>query len=176
MTDAYPTASSPVLPAVEAPSLSWRAIIAGAFVAAALTLVWVAIGSAIGFSSVSPWPHAGASETTFTIGTGLYLIVVALFSSTIGGYVAGRLRHRWSGLHSYETQFRDTAHGFLAWAVATVIGAAALGGAATILAGGAASATGDSNRNQSAAAPSDYYADMLLRPAAGRVSPSPVLC
>jgi hypothetical protein len=173
MTDAYLTEPPATLPAVEAPSLSWRAIIAGAFVTAALTLVWVAFGSAIGFSSVSPWPHSGASATTFTIGTGLYLIVVALFSATTGGYVAGRLRHRWSGLHTYETHFRDTAHGFLAWAVATVVGAAALGGAATILAGGAASTSGDGTTNQSAGAPADYYADMLFRPPSGRASAAP---
>jgi hypothetical protein len=173
MTDADLTAPLTTLPTVEAPTLSWRAIIAGAFVAAALTLVWVAFGSAIGFSSVSPWPQAGASASTFTIGTGLYLIVVALFSSTVGGYVAGRLRHRWSGLHTYETQFRDTAHGFLAWAVATVIGAAALGGAGTILAGEAASASRNGNTNQSAATPAEYYADLLLRPPAGSASAAP---
>jgi hypothetical protein len=154
----------------ETPTLSWRAIIAGAFVTGALTLIWVAFGSAIGFSSVSPWPNAGVSVTTFEIGTGLYLIVVALFSSTIGGYVAGRLRHRWSGLHTYETQFRDTAHGFLAWALATVVGAAALGGAAAFLAGGAAAGNSSGNTSQTANAPSDYYADMLFRPPAGRAS------
>lgn len=161
-------------PAVaEAPTLSWRAIIAGAFVTGALTLIWVAFGSAIGFSSVSPWPSAGVSVTTFEIGTGLYLIVVAMFSSTVGGYITGRLRHRWSGLHTYETQFRDTAHGFLAWALAAVVGAAALGSAAAFLAGGAAagySSGNTSQASQSATAPSDYYADMLFRPPAGRAS------
>jgi hypothetical protein len=174
MTDVSGAASSssPGLAVAEAPTLSWRAIIAGAFVTGALTLIWVAFGSAIGFSSVSPWPNAGVSVTTFEIGTGLYLIVVALLSSTVGGYIAGRLRHRWSGLHTYETQFRDTAHGFLAWAVAMVVGAAALGGAATFLAGGAAAGNSSGNTSQAtaASAPSDYYADMLFRPPAGRTS------
>ena len=175
MTDSRTTASTPTASAVgvaaaEAPTLSWRAIIAGAFVIAALTLIWVAFGSAIGFSSVSPWPNAGMSVTTFKIGTGLYLIVVALLSSTVGGYMAGRLRHRWSGLHTYETQFRDTAHGFLAWAVATVVGAAVLGSAAAFLAGSATSANIGGKGSQSTNAPSNYYADMLFRPAAGRAN------
>lgn len=179
MTDSRTTASTPTASAVgvaaaETPTLSWRAIIAGAFVTAALTLIWVAFGSAIGFSSVSPWPNAGMSVTTFKIGTGLYLIVVALLSSTVGGYMAGRLRHRWSGLHTYETQFRDTAHGFLAWAVATVVGAAVLGSAAAFLAGSATSASIGGKSSQSTNAPSNYYADMLFRPAAGRANPGDV--
>jgi len=167
MTDVYRTASTSTLTETEAPTLSWRAIIAGAFVTAALTLILVAFGSAIGFSSVSPWPSSGVSVTSFEIGTGLYLIVVAMFSSTIGGYLAGRLRHRWSGLHTYEIQFRDTAHGFLAWAVATVVGAAALGSAATVLAGGAATALSSGNTSQEAGTPADYYAAILFRPPGG---------
>ena len=172
MTDVYrPGPLTSAVVETEAPALSWRAIIAGAFATAALTLIWVAFGSAIGFSSVSPWPNSGVSVTTFQIGTGLYLIVVALFSSTIGGYIAGRLRHRWSGLHTYETLFRDTAHGFLAWAVAAVIGAVALGGAATFLTGGAAAGNNTSNTTtQAGTGPSDYYADLLFRQPAGRVS------
>jgi hypothetical protein len=63
---------------------------------------------------VSPWAGSGVSATTFKIGTGLYLIVIAMLSSSIGGYIAGRLRSRWIGVHSDEVYFRDTAHGFVA--------------------------------------------------------------
>jgi hypothetical protein len=154
-------------PVAESPAISWAAIAAGAVAAAALTLVLLAFGVGMGFSVVSPWGNSGVSAATFEIGTGLYLIVVAMLSSTIGGYIAGRLRTRWVGVHTHEVFFRDTAHGFLAWALATVIGAGFLAAAASNIAGGASPgltpaanvwATGGSG------SPLDYYVDALLRP------------
>jgi hypothetical protein len=79
------------------------------------------------------------SATTFKIGTGLYLVVVAMLSSSIGGYIAGRLRSRWVGVRSDEVYFRDTAHGFIAWAFATVLGAILLASPAGSLIGGVTS-------------------------------------
>ena len=152
-------------------ALSWRAILAGGFAAAALTLVLLAFGSAVGFSSISPWSNSGVSTTTFHVAGGLYLVVVALLSSTVGGYIAGRTRTRWHSLRSDEVQFRDTAHGFLAWAFATVMGAAILGTAATYLAGGVAqgsNAQAGSSGALSVSSPVAYYTDMLLRPASAR--------
>jgi hypothetical protein len=112
--------------------------------------------------------NSGVSAGTFKVASGIYLLIVAMLSSTIGGYIAGRFRTRWVGLHSEEVLFRDTAHGFLAWALATVFGAAVLGAAATFLVGGAAAGNSGSNApagNQSATAPDAYYVDMLFRPA-----------
>jgi hypothetical protein len=146
-------------------AVSVAAILAGAFANAALTLVLLAFGSAVGFSSVSPWSNAGVSAGTFEIASGLYLVVIALLASTIGGYIAGRLRTKWTGLHSEEVLFRDSAHGFLSWCVAGVIGAAMLGAAATFMVGGAASGAAQT-ASQSNANPSDYFVDALLRPAA----------
>ena len=83
-------------------AVSWAAVIAGGVTAAALTLLLVAFGAGMGFSAVSPWPSSGISATTFKIATGIYLIVVAMLSSTIGGYIAGRLRTKWTGLHGEE--------------------------------------------------------------------------
>ena len=79
---------------------------------------------------------SGVSTTTFKIGTGLYFIVMVMISSAIGGYLAGRLRTKWTGVHSDEVYFRDTAHGFLAWAFASVLGAVLLASPATSLIGG----------------------------------------
>jgi hypothetical protein len=94
--------------------VSWAAVAAGAVVSCALTLVLLAFGAGLGLSVVSPWSGAGVTATTFKIGTGLYLIVIAMLSSSVGGYIAGRLRSRWVGVHSDEVYFRDTAHGFVA--------------------------------------------------------------
>ena len=49
-----------------------------------------------GFFGRIPVGQPGISASTFQITTGLYLIVVALLASAMGGYVAGRLRTRWS--------------------------------------------------------------------------------
>lgn len=161
---------------VDSTTLSWKSVIAGAVAAAALTLVLLAFGSAVGFSSVSPWSNSGVSATTFSIATGIYLIVVAMLASTVGGYLAGRLRPKWTRVATFDVQFRDTAHGFLAWALATIIGAAALSGAATYMVGGVATgaaAGGSAAATQSASGPSDYFVDMLFRPAPNSTPAAP---
>jgi len=145
-------------PAEESPAVSWAAIAAGAIAAAALTLVLLAFGAGMGFSAVSPWGNSSVSASTFEIGTGVYLIVVAMLASTIGGFIAGRLRTKWVGVHTHEVFFRDTAHGFLAWGLATVVGAAFLTAAASNIAGSASSGL-----VPAAGGPVDYYVDALLR-------------
>jgi len=145
--------------------VSWPAVAAGATVSLALTLVLIAFGTGLGLSVVSPWGNSGASATTFKITTGLYLVVIAMLSSSVGGYLAGRLRSRWIGVHTDEVYFRDTSHGFLAWAFATVLGAVLLAAPASTILGGTAS--GVSAGATSAAAqsgPVDAYVDTLLRP------------
>ena len=103
------------------PGVSWAAIAAGAVAAAALSLLLIAFGAGLGLSAVSPWSDSGVSASTFSIGTGIYLCIVAVMSSAIGGYLAGRMRTKITGLHTNEVFFRDTAHGFLAWALASVL-------------------------------------------------------
>jgi len=151
-------------------AVSWPAIIAGAFVAAAATLVLLALGSGLGLASVSPWRNAGASATAFTIMAGIWLIIVQWAGSGLGGYITGRLRTKWVGTHSHEVFFRDTAHGFLTWAVATVIGAALLA-ASTVstveaglhAAGAAAGGAAQGAVNAAATQASGYRVDTLLR-------------
>lgn len=105
-------------------AVSWPAIIAGAFVAAAVSLVLLTLGSGLGFATISPWPGHGISATTFVVTSAIWLIVTQWISSGLGGYVAGRLRTRWMSTHTHEVFFRDTAHGLITWAVATVLVAA----------------------------------------------------
>ncbi len=153
-------------------AVSWKAIFAGTTASIAITMVLVAFGVGVGFSVVSPWSGEGLSATSFTISAGIYLIVVAMLSSTIGGYLAGRLRSQWASVHAHERYFRDSAHGFVVWAMATIITAAVLGGATTSLIGAAGSAIGatgsavgaavGAGSQNSATAP---YLDRLLRPA-----------
>src|ERR1700759_4985178 len=126
---------------IEAPGVSWGAILAGAAAACALTLLMLSLGTGLGFGGGSPWGSQGVSSTTFEIGTGLYFVVMAMISSGLGGYLAGRLRRKWIGLEVTEVQFRDTAHGLLAWAVASIVGAALLASPASTLLGSVAGGT-----------------------------------
>jgi len=110
----------------QASAVSWGAIVAGAAAIAALSLILLILGTGLGLSSVSPWSHNGVSAMTFGVSTILWLTFTQLFASGIGGYLSGRLRTKWIAVHSDEVYFRDTAHGFLAWAVATLATAAIL--------------------------------------------------
>jgi len=107
-------------------AVSWGAIFAGAAAAAALSLILLVLGAGLGMSVVSPWSQKGVSATTWGVTTILWITLTAVVASGIGGYIAGRLRSRWVATHSDEVYFRDTAHGFLAWAVATLLTAALL--------------------------------------------------
>lgn len=143
--------------------VSWPSVIAGAIVSCALTIVLIAFGLGLGLSVVSPWAGNGVSATTFKIGTGLYLVVIAMISSSIGGYLAGRLRTRWIGVHTDEVYFRDTAHGFVAWALAAVLGAVLLASPISGLIGGGASGVTQGAAASRSNGPMDGYVDTLLR-------------
>lgn len=168
-TDTVPTESSQ-------PAISWGAVIAGALAASTVTVALMLVGSGIGLTMVSPWPGQGAGLTAFAASTAVGLIIVQWLSSGVGGYLAGRLRTKWVGVRSDEVFFRDTAHGFMAWAVATllvfgVLGSgliAALGSgvqaASTVASGavsGAAVAAGDVDDADGSLG---YFVDSLLRP------------
>jgi hypothetical protein len=167
--------SCPVATIVDAQSgVLWAAVAAGAVTAAALTLLLVAFGAGLGLSAVSPWSDSGVSASTFKIATGIYLVIIGVMSSAVGGYLAGRLRTKWVGAHSNEVFFRDTAHGFLAWAFATLISATALVPATAYLANGAVAGFSGAQAAR-AINPAEIYVDKLLRtvPSAQTSTPSP---
>jgi hypothetical protein len=153
--------------------VSWAAIAAGAVAAAALTLVLIAFGAGLGLSAVSPWSDSGVSAATFKTGTGVYLVIVAVMSSAVGGYLAARLRTKWVNVNSNEVFFRDTAHGFLAWAFATLLVASVLSSAAAYLANGAAAGISNAGSQVSRAVnPADIYVDKLFRTSAPQAAPA----
>jgi hypothetical protein len=155
--------------------VSWAAVAGGGVVTAALSVTLLALGAGLGFASVSPWANAGASATTIGIAAIAWLIVMQVIASGMGGYLAGRLRTRWTRIHNDEVFFRDTAHGFLSWCLAAVVTAAFLATAATLvssatIAGTAAGATA-SMTSTATATGNEYYVDALFRPAALPVDP-----
>ena len=174
--------------------VSWASIFAGAAAAAALSLILLILGVGLGFSAVSPWAGEGASSRTFGISAIVWLMLTQVAASGMGGYLAGRLRTRWLEIHTNEVYFRDTAHGFLAWAIATICTAAVLTSAiGSVVSGGvkagAAVAGGAATTVVAAAAPmaasatsptsnsgSGYFVDMLFRrdPATPGATSAPV--
>jgi hypothetical protein len=154
-----------------ASAVTWAAIFAGAFVAASASVILVALGSGLGFAVISPWPNNGASLTSFAISAGIWLIVVQWVASGLGGYVTGRLRTKWVGTHTHEVFFRDTAHGLVTWALATVIVAAGVALAGSAGARAVAAGAGDvvqagaaaASQNGSGGAVSGYEVDGLFR-------------
>jgi hypothetical protein len=168
-------------------AVSWAAIIGGAVASAALTLVLLALVAGIGLTTVSPWSNSGATMTGFGIGAAIWFIVVQWLASGVGGYLTGRLRTRWVSVHTDEVFFRDTANGFLSWALATVVGAGFLASAIAATAGGIThtAATVASGAEQGAAqiaagqrtdpsgGPMGYFVDSLFRPAASPAGRTP---
>jgi len=149
-------------------AVSWAAIFGGALAAAAIALILIDLGLGLGLETVAPWRYGSSAATKFSIIAGIWLIVVQWIGAAVGGYIAGRLRTKWVGIHTDEIYFRDTAHGLLSWALATVIGglfaafvaiSAISGtvGAATNVAAGAA----QSAENSTGAA--NYFADLMFR-------------
>ena len=117
--------------------VSWGAIFAGAAAAAALSLILVLLGFGLGFSAVSPWANEGVSAKGLGISTIVWLAATQIVASGLGGYIAGRLRVKWAYMHGDEVYFRDTAHGFLAWCVATLVTATlVVGSVSSIVSGG----------------------------------------
>jgi hypothetical protein len=169
-------------------AVAWGAIFAGAAAAAALSLILLLLGTGFGLQTVSPWSHEGISATTWSVTTIAWVTFTSLVASAVGGYIAGRLRTRWLATHSDEIYFRDTAHGFLAWAIATLATATLLtsviasivgmgakvgesiatGAATATVAAGAAAAAGTTASTKAASddldnKPLPYFLDMLFR-------------
>lgn len=168
------------LPARSSSAVSWGAIFAGAVAAASLSLILLMLGAGLGLTSVSPWESRGLDAGTVGIAAIAWLTFTQIVASGMGGYLSGRLRTKWVDVHTDEVYFRDTAHGFLTWAVAALISAVLLtstmgsiigggakiagtvagGVAATTAAGAAGMADGESEGQNSSM---NYFVNSMFR-------------
>jgi hypothetical protein len=164
-----------VLPVESSTSaLAWGPIIGGAVAATGTTLILLLVGSAMGLTMVSPWSSESSSAATVGVSAAIWLVVVQWLSSALGGYLTGRLRTKWAAAHTDEVFFRDTAHGFLSWALATLFVAGFLASSLASLAGAGASAVGTAANTAGITAgaasrdgadlSTSYFTDALLRP------------
>jgi len=162
-------------------AVSWAAILAGSVGAVSATIILLTLGSGLGFASISPWTHSGASATTVGALAAVWFIVVQWLSAGLGGYLTGRLRTKWVGTHTHEVFFRDTTHGFVTWAVATLILTIVLAGAALATTGagvraaamvGGGAAQGATGSPHGRATVGAYDVDMLFRSAHSDANPT----
>ncbi|MEK1875367.1 MAG: hypothetical protein AAAC50_23580 [Rhizobium altiplani] len=164
-----------VLPVESSTSaLAWGPIIGGAVAATGITLILLLVGSGMGLTMVSPWSSESSSAATVGVSAAIWLVVVQWLSSALGGYLTGRLRTKWAAAHTDEVFFRDTAHGFLSWALATLFVAGFLASSLASLAGAGASAVGTAANTAGITAgaasrdgadlSTSYFTDALLRP------------
>lgn len=156
--------------AVQYSHVDWAAIIAGVVLAAAISLVLIAFGSAVGLSFAN-FHNGGATPSLWVgIAAASWLLWVQVSSLMAGGYLTGRLRRRAHDATAHEVDVRDGAHGLLVWGGAVVLGAVLAlsgAGAATSAIGGAVSTIGTAAGSAVAKTdPSTYFVDTLFRPAA----------
>ncbi len=162
----------PILDAAQA--ISWGAVLAGAVGAAALSLILMVLGVGLGLGAVSPWESQGIQASTVAWSAILWLTLTQVAASAMGGYLAGRLRTRWHAVRADEVYFRDTAHGFLAWAAASVLTAAVLGSAIGSIANtGMKTGSTTVGRQAAQALPLTYWVESLFRTEAPSVAAVP---
>ena len=158
-------------------AMTWGPIFGGAAAAIGVTLILLLLGSGVGLTMVSPWSGQSSSLGTVGVTAAIWLVVVQWLSSGLGGYITGRLRTKWAAVHTDEVFFRDTAHGFISWALATIFVAGFLASSLTSLAGAGAQAVGSaataagkaaSSTASAADLPTAYFTDALLRPEQAR--------
>lgn len=161
------------VPDASSSAVSWSAVFAGATMAVAVSLLLTLLGSGLGFAAVSPW--ADHSGVVLGAGAILWLSFTQLAASALGGFLAGRLRATWTRIQDDEVHFRDTAHGLLSWAVATLVMALFFGGILGQMAGSVIDAPVDAAtaalaQNAAATGPNgdaahspDYLVDVMLR-------------
>jgi hypothetical protein len=164
-------------------ALAWGPVIGGAFASAAASVILLFLGSGVGLTMVSANSNSGFSLAALGITAAIWFMVVQWLSSALGGYLTGRLRTKWAAVHTDEVFFRDTAHGFLSWAIATVFvigflssalgtflsaGASVVGNAAGAAGAVAASTAGAPDQSTT----SNYFSNLLLRPDPGKPAPT----
>ncbi len=170
-------------------AVAWGPILGGAVAAIGISLILILFGSGLGLTMISPWSGESSSAATVGISAAIWLVVVQWLSAALGGYLTGRLRTKWAAVHTDEVFFRDTAHGFVSWAVATVFvagflasslgslagaGAQAVGSAAAtagVAGSAAAAASSDNSSSGGTSMATSYFTDALLRRSRPRPAP-----
>lgn len=143
--------------------MDWNVILAGGVLALAIAFLLIGFGTSLGLSLTSPYRGEGVSAAWLAIAAGIWFAWVMVSGFGAGGYLAGRMRSHAGDATPDEVTLRDGVHGLMVWATAAltsiVIAASGVGGALGI----GASAVGSATEIAAEAAPTDYFASVLLR-------------
>jgi len=145
--------------------IAWGAVLGGSVVAAAFYITLLSLGAGFGLSVLLPW-SSGVSLTKLETGVIVWLVFAEVMASALGGYLTGRLRVKWVLIHTDEVHFRDTANGFLSWAVALVLSVSFLLSTTASMWGadrGQIRSLTESASSEDVVKPHLYYVDKLFR-------------
>jgi len=118
--------------ALPSPYIQWGPTFGGGLVAAAVFFVLVSFATAIGLAVSSVSPTWRDTSVGLVVLSGAWVVLTAVGSFALGGYIAGRIRSTWR-TNPDEVHFRDGLHGLVVWSVAVIIGVGLTwGSAATI--------------------------------------------
>ncbi|QIG97364.1 hypothetical protein [Bradyrhizobium sp. 6(2017)] len=102
--------------------LQWSPIFAGALTASALSLILISFGAAVGLGVSSSSPSWRDASAALALLSGLFLILQALVSFVVGGYIAGRTQRVIGAIPADVVDSNDGLHGLTAWALAVIVG------------------------------------------------------
>ncbi len=101
--------------------IAWGPAFGGGLVAAAIFFVLITFATAIGLAVSSVSPTWRDTSVGLVVLSGAWVVLTAVGSFALGGYLAGRVRSPWQA-SADEVHFRDGAHGLLVWSIAVIIG------------------------------------------------------
>lgn len=101
--------------------ISWGPTFAGGLIAAAVFFVLISFAVAIGLAVSSVSPTWRDTSVGLVVLSGAWVVLVAVGSFALGGYIVGRMRSTWRAAAD-EVHFRDGIHGLLVWSVAVIVG------------------------------------------------------
>jgi len=104
-------------------TLQWTPVVAGAFVACAVSSILITFGATVGLGVSSASPTWRDASVALSVLSGIYLVLQALISFGCGGYFAGRCRIPYEVGITEQTEKRDGFHGVASWALAVILGA-----------------------------------------------------
>jgi hypothetical protein len=102
--------------------IQWGPTFGGGLVAAAVFFILVTFATAIGLAVSSVSPTWRDTSVGLVVLSGAWLVLTAVGSFALGGYIAGRIRSTWQ-TNPDEVHFLDGLHGLVVWSLAVIIGA-----------------------------------------------------
>ena len=114
------------------PYIHWSSTFGGGLIAAAVIFVLITFATAVGLAVSSVSPTWRDTSVGLVVLSGAWVVLTAVGSFALGGYIAGRTRSTWPASPD-EVHFRDGLHGLLVWSIAVILGVGLTWGSATTI-------------------------------------------